>query len=756
MRAKILAMVANLTSLAQKQVNSAIELLDEGCTVPFIARYRKDNTGGLTDTDLRNIYEAYEKAQAIEARRETIIKSIASQEKLTPSLATKIQNAQSLVELEDLYLPYKPKRRTKGQIAIERGLKPLAQMLFEDLNKDPIASAKVFIDPKKEINNEKEALDGAKAILMEQIASIPELVGSLRDKLWSEGNLISAVAPNKQTEKTFSDYFEFQEQISKIPSHRMLALLRGQREGVLRLSIELPASSEETSIEEGIILSHLKFENLGRVGEDWFREVVRWTYKVKLKMQLETELLSTARTAADETAITVFANNAHDLLMRAPLTAQTVMGIDPGFRTGVKIAIVSDTAKVLATETLYPHPPQKHAHSRNALLELITKYKVGSISIGNGTASRETFSWVQDALKDLSAKPKVWIISEAGASVYSASEYAANELPSLDVSLRGAVSIARRLQDPLSELVKIEPKAIGVGQYQHDVNQRRLAERLAAVVEDCVNNVGVDANTASSALLKHVSGLNENLAKKIVTYRDAHGPFKSRDNLKQVSGLGEKTFEQAAGFMRIVDGEESLDKTIIHPEHYDTVRQMATEAKAAVADLFGNKALIAQITPAKYSAKIGEHTVKDILEAMAKPTFDPRADFAAIEYKPTVEKISDLKDGMSLSGVVTNVADFGAFIDIGVHQDGLVHISELADKFVKDPRSVVKVGQIVSVKVLSVDKERKRISLTMRQGSTAKAEPIAAKPQRKVRQDKPSTAPMSSFGDALRAAMNDG
>lgn len=721
-------LLANELKVDERQISSVIQLLDEGSTVPFIARYRKEMTGGLDDTQLRQLHQRLNYLRELDDRRQVILKSIDEQGKLTDELTQSIKTADSKTELEDLYLPYKPKRRTKGQIAIEAGLEPLADLLWKDPTQNPEQAAAEYIDADKGFADAKAVLDGARAILMERFAEQAELLKRLRSHLWQNAHLTSTVAAGKEKEGAkFRDYFEFSELFKTIPSHRTLALLRGRNEGFLQLSMDADPGSEDKTAGshcEVIIADFLNFEHKGRAADDWLRQVIQWTWRVKLSLHMETELMARVRERAEEAAIQVFASNLKDLLMAAPAGAKTTMGLDPGVRTGVKVAVVDETGKAVATNTVFPFQPQNQMDkAMRTLATLCKQYKVELISIGNGTHSRETDKMVGDMLKQHSdIKATKVIVNEAGASVYSASELAAQEFPNMDVSLRGAVSIARRLQDPLAELVKIEPKSIGVGQYQHDVSQSQLAQSLDAVVEDCVNAVGVDANMASAALLQRVSGLSKTLAKNLVEHRDAHGAFRNRKQLLDVARMGPKAFEQAAGFLRISNGEQPLDASSVHPEAYTVVERIAKENSLPVQELIGNQQLIKSLNAKDYTdERFGLPTVTDILSELEKPGRDPRPEFKMAEFKEGVEKVSDLKPGMLLEGVVTNVANFGAFIDVGVHQDGLVHISALADKFVSDPREVVKAGDIVKVKVLEVDIERKRIGLTMRLSDEAPA-----------------------------------
>ena len=737
-------LLANELKVDERQIAAVIQLLDEGSTVPFIARYRKEVTGGLDDTQLRQLHQRLNYLRELDDRRQVILKSIDEQGKLTDELAQSIKTADSKTELEDLYLPYKPKRRTKGQIAIEAGIEPLADLLWKDPTQNPEQAAADYVDADKGFADAKAVLDGARAILMERFAEQAELLKRLRSHLWQNAHLTSNVAPGKEKEGAkFRDYFEFSELFKTIPSHRTLALLRGRNEGFLQLSMDAdPGSEDKTSGShcEVMIADFLNFEHQGRAADDWLRQVIQWTWRVKLSLHMETELMARVRERAEEAAIQVFASNLKDLLMAAPAGAKTTMGLDPGVRTGVKVAVVDETGKAVATNTVFPFQPQNQMDkAMRTLATLCKQYKVELISIGNGTHSRETDKMVGDMLKQHSEiKATKVIVNEAGASVYSASEQAAQEFPDMDVSLRGAVSIARRLQDPLAELVKIEPKSIGVGQYQHDVSQSQLAQSLDAVVEDCVNAVGVDANMASAALLQRVSGLSKTLAKNIVDYRDANGAFANRKQLLDVPRMGPKAFEQAAGFLRINNGEQPLDASAVHPEAYSVVERMAKANELPVQELIGNHSLVKSLNAADYTdERFGLPTITDILSELEKPGRDPRPEFKTANFKEGVDKVSDLKPGMTLEGVVTNVANFGAFVDVGVHQDGLVHISALANSFVSDPREVVKAGQIVKVKVVEVDLERNRIGLTMRLDDEVSATSTKAKPSNSTKSNKP-------------------
>lgn len=720
------ARIAEELSIRPQQVAATVALLDEGATVPFIARYRKEVTGSLDDAQLRTLEERLRYLREMENRRDTILKSIDDQGKLSDELKRDILAADTKTRLEDLYLPYKPKRRTKGQIAIEAGLEPLAEKLIADPTLNPEAEAQAFLSSEHKIDDTKAALDGAKYILMERFAEDANLLANLRRFMTNEATLSVRVVPGKEAEGAkFSDYFEHDEALKGVPSHRALAILRGRNEGFLSFSLVTgdPDDKLAASPCESIIADHVGIENQGRAGDRWLAEVVKWTWRIKLLTHLETELMGNVRESAEEQAIKVFGENLKDLLLAAPAGTKATMGLDPGLRTGVKVAVVDATGKVVDQATIYPTPPRNDlAGSAAVLTALIAKHNVELLSIGNGTGSRETDKFVGDMIKAQPALKNVQkvMVNEAGASVYSASELAAKEFPDLDVTIRGAVSIARRLQDPLAELVKIEPKSIGVGQYQHDVNQTQLARSLDAVVEDCVNSVGVDLNTASAPLLTRVSGLNTTLANNIVAYRDENGAFQSRSDLKKVARLGPKAFEQAAGFLRIMNGKNPLDASAVHPESYPVVKKIAHEFSKDVASLIGDSATLKSVNAASFSEEgVGEITVKDIIAELEKPGRDPRPEFKFAEFKEGVEDIKDLQPNMVLEGVITNVAAFGAFVDIGVHQDGLVHISALSDTFVKDPRDVVKAGDIVKVKVMEVDVPRKRIGLSMRMSDDA-------------------------------------
>ncbi|MFU0760415.1 Protein YhgF [Serratia marcescens] len=702
-----------------EQVDSAIRLLDEGNTVPFIARYRKEVTGGLDDTQLRQLETRLGYLRELEDRRQTILKSIDEQGKLTEQLAGAINATLSKTELEDLYLPYKPKRRTRGQIAIEAGLEPLADTLWQDPQQQPEQLAERYVDAEKGVADVKAALDGARYILMERFAEDAALLAKVRDYLWKNAHLVSKVVEGKEEEGAkFRDYFDHHEPISQVPSHRALAMFRGRNEGVLQLALNADPQFEEAPREsqaELIIINHLNLRLNNAPADAWRKAVVNWTWRIKVLLHLETELMGTVRERAEDEAINVFARNMHDLLMAAPAGMRATMGLDPGLRTGVKVAVVDATGKLVATDTVYPHTGQA-AKAAAIVAALCIKHNVELVAIGNGTASRETERFYLDLQKQFGdVRAQKVIVSEAGASVYSASELAAQEFPDLDVSLRGAVSIARRLQDPLAELVKIDPKSIGVGQYQHDVSQSQLAKKLDSVVEDCVNAVGVDLNTASVPLLTRVAGLTRMMAQNIVNWRDENGRFSNREQLLKVSRLGPKAFEQCAGFLRINHGDNPLDASTVHPEAYPVVQRILAATEQALQDLMGNASAVRSLKAVDFTDdKFGVPTVTDILKELEKPGRDPRPEFKTATFAEGVETLNDLQPGMILEGSVTNVTNFGAFVDIGVHQDGLVHISSLADKFVEDPHTVVKAGDIVKVKVMEVDLQRKRIALSMR------------------------------------------
>ena len=758
---KINQRIAAELSVGVGQVAAAVALLGEGATVPFIARYRKEKTGGLDDTQLRKLEERLGYLRELEDRRATVLKSIEEQGKLTPELARSINAAETKVELEDLYAPYKPKRRTKAQIAREAGLEPLADALLQNPALVPEAEAEKFVAPDKGIADAKAAMDGARHILIERIGEDAKLVGSLREWLWEEGVLTSKVRKSKEKDGAkFADYFDFSQRIKEMPSHRALAIFRGRNEDILDVDLDVPHEADKPHPAELKIRAAFGIADRGRPADRWLLETVRLAWKVKLAISLSVDLLMRLKERADGEAISIFSKNLKDLLLAAPAGPRVTMGLDPGYRTGVKVAVVDQTGKLVDTTTIYPHEPQRDWQGALATLAaLCMKHKVDLISIGNGTASRETDRLVAELITKMpQLKLTKVMVSEAGASVYSASELAAQEFPELDVSLRGAVSIARRLQDPLAELVKIEPKSIGVGQYQHDVDQVGLARSLDGVVEDCVNSVGVDVNTASVPLLARVSGLNRTLAANIVAYRDENGAFASRTALKKVSRLGPKAFEQAAGFLRIMNGKNPLDASAVHPEAYPVVEKIAAATGRPLKSLIGDRSLLKSLKPADFADEtFGIPTVTDILAELEKPGRDPRPEFKTASFQEGVEKISDLKPGMQLEGVVTNVAAFGAFVDIGVHQDGLVHISELSDRFVKDPREVVKAGDVVKVRVKDVDVERKRIALTMKSGpidrSTPRDNGRAAGAPHRARNGAPHRSSEPPAESALAAAL---
>ena len=764
---RITLKIAEEIGARREQVIAAVALLDEGATVPFISRYRKEVTGGLDDIQLRLLDERLVYLRELEDRRAAILASIDEQGKLTPELAGQIGNAETKQSLEDLYLPYKPKRRTKAQIAREAGLAPLAETLLADPSQSPEAEAERFINADAGFADVKAVLDGARQILMEQFSEDAQLLGALREYLEEHGVVKSTFVEGKETDGAkFRDYFDYSEAVSAIPSHRALALLRGRNEGMLQISLVLDSELDEANKPvghnpcESRIAKRFAISDLGRPADKWLSDTVRWTWRIKIFMHLELDLMNALRERAEEEAIRVFGTNLHDLLLAAPAGQRATMGLDPGLRTGCKVAIVDATGKLLDTATIYPHEPRRDWDgSLHTLAVLAKKHNVDLISIGNGTASRETDKLAADLIKlvpDLHITKIV--VSEAGASVYSASEYASREFPELDVSLRGAVSIARRLQDPLAELVKIDPKSIGVGQYQHDVSQTKLARALDGVVEDCVNAVGVDVNTASVPLLTRVSGLNSTLAANIVSYRDKNGAFPNRKALLEVPRMGAKTFEQAAGFLRINGSDNPLDASSVHPEAYPLVERILADIKKGIRDVIGDSRLVKALQPSKYTdEKFGLPTVQDILKELEKPGRDPRPEFKTAVFKDGIEEVKDLQPGMILEGVVTNVANFGAFVDIGVHQDGLVHISALANKFVKDPREVVKAGDVVRVKVVEVDLQRQRIALTMRlTDDTPVAPKMGGAPvsnkarQQQTRQPEPSGAMASAFAKLKR------
>lgn len=769
--------IADELTVQEQQVSAAVALLDEGATVPFISRYRKEVTGGLDDGQMRTLEERLRYLRELEERRASILKSIIEQEKLTPELEHDINLADTKNRLEDLYLPYKPKRRTKGQIAKEAGLEPLAEALMADPTLNPEVEAAKYLNAEHKIDDTKAALDGAKYILMEKFSEDAELLGRLRNFLTQEGTLSARAVTGKETDsmqevQKFRDYFEHDEPLKSVPSHRALAMFRGRNEGVLTLAIKVGDETAALALNkqaghpcEAMIGEHWQIQDKGRAADAWLAEVVRWTWRVKLLTHLETDLLSELREKAEDGAIKVFASNLKDLLLAAPAGQKATIGLDPGMRTGVKVAVVDATGKVLDHTVMYPTPPlNKIAESEAILVHLCKKYNVGLIAIGNGTASRETEKFAKDVLKahkDITATTV--IVSEAGASVYSASEYAAKEFPDLDVTIRGAISIARRLQDPLAELVKIDPKSIGVGQYQHDVSQSQLARSLDAVVEDCVNAVGVEVNTASAALLARVSGLNTTIANNIVEFRNQNGAFSSRAALKKVPRFGEKTFEQAAGFLRVAGGNNPLDASGVHPEAYSVVEKIADKHSREVKGLIGDSSFLRGLKAADYTdEKFGVPTVTDIIKELDKPGRDPRPEFKTANFQDGVNEITDLVPGMILEGTVTNVTNFGAFVDIGVHQDGLVHISALSHTFVKDPREAVKAGDIVKAKVMEVDVPRKRIALSLRlddtpgekvEGKKGGERPQSQNQQRNAQRNNPAPAAVGSMGALLQQAM---
>ena len=762
---QISQLIAQELNVRDSQILAAIQLLDDGNTIPFIARYRKEATGGLDDTQLRHFETRLIYLRELEERRQTILKSIEEQGKLTDELRDKIQATQSKTELEDLYLPFKPKRRTKGQIAIEAGLEPLADLLWNEPKTVPETTALDYVNAEKGIADVKAALDGARYILMERFAEDAGLLAKVRDYLSKNALIVSKVIEGKEAEGAkFQDYFDHQELLKNVPSHRALAMFRGRNEGILQLSLNADPEAEEGSRQsycEEIIRDYLGVRFTGQPADKWREQVITWTWKIKVALHLETELMATLREKAEEEAIDVFARNLTALLMAAPAGAKNTMGLDPGLRTGVKVAVVDNTGKLLATDTIYPHTGQME-RAMLSIFQLIKQHNVELIAIGNGTASRETERFAKDVIKEIKEnKPQTVVVSEAGASVYSASELAAQEFPDLDVSLRGAVSIARRLQDPLAELVKIEPKAIGVGQYQHDVNQSQLARKLDAVVEDCVNAVGVDLNTASVPLLARVAGMTKTIAQNIVAYRDENGRFDSREQLKKVPRLGPKAFEQCAGFMRIAAGDNPLDASGVHPEAYPVVEKILQATEQSIQALMGNAGLVRQLDAKQFTdEQFGLPTVQDIFKELEKPGRDPRGEFKTATFAEGVEEITDLKAGMILEGTVTNVTNFGAFVDIGVHQDGLVHISSLSDKFVEDPHQVVKTGDVVKVKVLEVDVARRRIALTMRLDESAvkndgkSDRTLSAKPRSdNARQDRSNSRANNAMGNAFANAL---
>lgn len=767
---RIISILAHELGVGASQVIAAVTLLDGGATVPFIARYRKEMTGNLDDTQLRMLEDRLRYLRELEERRAAVLTSIEEQGKLTDALRTSIEGATTKQAIEDLYLPFKPKRRTRAQIARAAGLEPLADSLLTDpmLYPEQEALKYVRVMPASEgveainVPDAKTALEGARDILMERFAETADLLAALRARLWDQGILTSTVMKDKETaeEEKFRDYYAYAEPIKAIPSHRALALFRGRALGILKLELGLGEALEAIVPHPCVtmIAVHAGIEDRGRPADTWLAGVCEWAWRVKIHLQLSTELLVQLREAAETEAIKIFARNLHELLLAAPAGPKVILGLDPGIRTGCKVAVVDATGKLLETETIYPHQPRNDWQGAvDTLVRLVIRHGVELVAIGNGTASRETDKLASEVLKLVAAhrpaqKAAKVVVSEAGASVYSASAFAAAEFPELDVSLRGAVSIARRVQDPLAELVKIEPKAIGVGQYQHDVDQRALARSLDATVEDCVNAVGVNINTASVPLLERVSGLNKMLARNIVDYRNANGPFSNRTAIRNVPRLGEKTFEQAAGFLRIPDGDNPLDRSAVHPEAYPVVERILTRLATEITEVMRRPALLKGLSPAEFTDEtFGLPTVQDIFAELEKPGRDPRPEFKTATFREGIESMSDLQPGMVLEGVVTNVAAFGAFVDIGVHQDGLVHVSALADKFVKNPHEVVKPGQVVKVKVLDVDLKRRRIALTMRLEDTARRPPVSARPGGQVTHDSRGRGPSASGQGAARS-----
>lgn len=760
--------IADELSIQLQQVTAAVGLLDEGATVPFISRYRKEVTGSLDDTQMRNIEERLAYLRELEDRRSTILKSIDEQGKLSPELANDIAAAETKNQLEDIYLPYKPKRRTKGQIAIEAGLEPLANDLYQNPHLAPETEAEKYVNEALKIVSTKDALDGAKYILMERFSEDAKLLGTLRTFLSEQGEIASAVLKGKEAEgQKFNDYFEHQEPLKSVPSHRALALFRGRNEGILSLNLVIKESDlADRHPCEVSIAKHWDILDNGRPADRWLAEVVRWTWRIKLLTHLETDLFSEVREQAEAGAINVFANNLNDLLLAAPAGQKNTIGLDPGLRTGVKVAVIDQTGKVLDHGAIFPNQPQKRLQEAEAMLvNFCEKYHVELIAIGNGTASRETEAFTNDVLKrHPKLNAKAVMVNEAGASIYSASEFAAKEFPDLDVTIRGAISIARRLQDPLAELVKIDPKSIGVGQYQHDVSQAKLAKALDATVEDCVNAVGVEVNTASAPLLARVSGLNQTIANNIVEFRDTHGRFTQREQLKDIPRLGAKTYEQAIGFLRVANGDNPLDASAVHPESYSVVEAISHHIDQPLTTLLNDTSVLKSLHAKDFTnEQFGLPTVKDIFNELEKPGRDPRPEFKTASFKEGVETLKDLQPAMILEGVITNVTNFGAFVDIGVHQDGLVHISALSNTFVKDPRTVVKAGDIVKVKVMEVDVPRKRVGLSMRLDDEVReagtedtrASRHAPKRSKKHMDNKPSssTPSVGSMGDLLKAAM---
>jgi uncharacterized protein len=749
--------IAHELNVKLSQVDATVAMLDEGSTVPFISRYRKEVTGGLDDIQLRLLSERLIYLRELADRRKSVLASIEEQGKLSPELRLAIEQAETKTRVEDLYLPFKKKRRTKGQIAIEGGLEPLADAILEDMSLDPEVLAKQYLNEAFEINDIKAALDGAKFILIERFAEHADLLARLRGIIADKGMLMSAVAKDKEEEgEKFRDYFDYQELISKVPPHRALALFRGRKEAILSLKLDIPDLAYndfhpcEAAIAGTFDLPYIPDGNFANapVAGKWLTEVVRWTWRVKLLMQIENDLLGNLREVAEAEAIKVFADNLKDVLLASPAGQRATIGLDPGLRTGVKVAVIDNTGQHVDDTTIYPHAPKNNwDQSISTLANLVAKYKIELLAIGNGTASRETEKLASELIqKHPELKVTKVVVSEAGASVYSASEYASKEFPHLDVTVRGAISIARRLQDPLAELVKLDPQSIGVGQYQHDVSQHKLAKSLDAVVEDCVNAVGVEVNTASVALLHRVSGLSESQASNIVEWRNTNGQIKSREQLKAIPRLGPKAFEQAAGFLRVQNGDVALDSSAVHPESYSLVEKMAKKSDCKVHELLGNKAILDKIEAKDFvNDEVGLPTVVDIIKELDKPGRDPRPEFKVVTFREGVEKLSDLQPDMTLEGTVTNVTNFGAFVDVGVHQDGLVHISALANRFVKDPREIVKTGDIVKVKVMSVDAKRKRIALSMRMEDSA-ADQEAESTSRNDRKERPNPKARESKG----------
>lgn len=754
---RISSLISKKLGISIKQIDTTISLLNEGATVPFIARYRKEMTGGLSDDQLRDLYDDFQYFTELDSRQQTILNSIEEQGKLTDELKKTILETVNKTELEDLYLPYKPKRRTKAQIAKEAGLEPLAEKLLQDINCDSRVAAGEFISAEKGVETIEVALEGAQHILAEQFSEHAELLKKLRELFWKFAVITSEVLPDKsEAGSKFSDYFAFQETIQKIPAHRSLALFRGREEGFLRLKVAFPTDqfiddcckiiAESFSIPSGLPKEH------------WLSKTILWTWKIKLHLKMELEVMIELKNRADSESIQVFATNLKNLMMAAPAGNHVVLGLDPGFRTGVKTVVVDGTGKLLTQTVIFPHAPQKQwDQALMALSKLCDAFKITLISIGNGTASRETDQLAEELIKkNPHLKLNKIVVSEAGASVYSASALASKEFPDLDVSYRGAVSIARRLQDPLAELVKIDPKSIGVGQYQHDVNQVKLNQSLSATVEDCVNAVGADINTASVPLLSSISGLNESVANQIVQYRETHGRFKTRNTIKLVPRLGDKTFEQAAGFLRIIGGENLLDASAVHPESYSIVEDIAKKTGKTLDQLIGNNDLINTLNPRDFvTEQAGLPTIQDIFAELKKPGRDPRPEFKMAKFTAGINEISDLKLGMVLEGVITNVANFGAFVDIGVHQDGLVHLSQLADHYVKEAQKEVSVGQIVMVRVLEIDAPRKRISLTMKKNETvpSKKQEIVAPTKKPIEKKVEKPKIESAFGASLKDAL---